>query len=39
MFKGNLIDIAKQIGNAVPVELAKASGKYFIELGEKLKLI
>lgn len=32
IFCGSNSDIALQIGNAVPVELAKASGKYFEEL-------
>lgn len=31
-FFGNNCQIALQIGNAVPVELAKASGKYFVDL-------
>ena len=29
IFLGNRGELAKQIGNAVPVKLAEASGKYF----------
>lgn len=32
IFFGNKSELARQIGNAVPVNLAKASGKYFMEL-------
>lgn len=32
IFFGSRTQLAKQIGNAVPVELAKASGKYFLNL-------
>ncbi|MCG8541718.1 MAG: DNA cytosine methyltransferase [Clostridia bacterium] len=39
IFKGNLHEMAIQIGNAVPVDLAAASGRYFVELGEKLGVI
>lgn len=35
-FIGTNSDIALQIGNAVPVKLAEASGKYFQELNKKL---
>jgi DNA (cytosine-5)-methyltransferase 1 len=38
-FCGNLQEIAQQIGNAVPVDMAAASGRYFINLGELLKII
>lgn len=39
VFCGNLMEIAQQIGNAVPVDMAAASGKYFINLGKKLRII
>lgn len=39
IFEGNLQEIAQQIGNAVPVDMAAASGKYFIELGKTLNII
>ena len=32
IFFGNRVDLAKQIGNAVPVRLAQASGNYFVSL-------
>lgn len=32
IFFGTKVQLAKQIGNAVPVKLAEASGKYFINL-------
>lgn len=35
-FYGRNSEVALQIGNAVPVELAKASGKYFVSLFEAL---
>lgn len=35
-FYGSNAEVALQIGNAVPVELAKASGKYFVSLFEAL---
>lgn len=35
-FCGSNAEVALQIGNAVPVELAKASGKYFVSLFEAL---
>lgn len=35
IFFGSRTQLAKQIGNAVPVELAKASGKYFLNLLSK----
>ncbi|MFW6026752.1 MAG: DNA cytosine methyltransferase [Candidatus Woesearchaeota archaeon] len=38
VFEGNNQEIALQIGNAFPVKLAEASGKYFLELGNKLGL-
>ena len=34
-FVGNLNDQAKQVGNAVPVPLAKAVGEEFIRLARK----
>lgn len=37
IFSGNKGDLAKQIGNAVPVNLARASGNYFSDLFELLK--
>lgn len=36
IFIGNKTQLATQIGNAVPVKLAEASGKYFIKLAEIL---
>ncbi|WIV11086.1 DNA cytosine methyltransferase [Proteiniborus sp. MB09-C3] len=39
VFEGNKTEISLQIGNAVPVNLAKASGDYFIRLGEELRII
>ena len=36
VFFGNNAEIALQIGNAVPVDLAKASGAYFVSLFETL---
>jgi DNA (cytosine-5)-methyltransferase 1 len=36
-FFGNREQIARQIGNAVPVELAKASGEYFLHIDKVLK--
>ncbi|MFL0164761.1 DNA cytosine methyltransferase [Candidatus Clostridium helianthi] len=39
IFEGNLQDIAQQIGNAVPVDMAAASGNYFIELAKRLHVI
>lgn len=39
VFEGNKSEIALQIGNAVPVDLAKISGEYFIKIGEKLNII
>lgn len=39
IFYGTLQGVAQQIGNAVPVDMAAASGKYFIELGEFLGII
>lgn len=36
IFCGNNAQIALQIGNAVPVELAKASGLYFVGMAEKI---
>lgn len=38
VFCGNNAQIALQIGNAVPVELAKASGLYFTEVVQKIIL-
>lgn len=38
IFCGNNSQIALQIGNAVPVELAKASGLYFVEVAQKIIL-
>lgn len=39
IFEGNLQEVAQQIGNAVPVDMAAASGTYFIELGKRLHII
>ncbi|OOM79130.1 DNA cytosine methyltransferase [Clostridium sp. BL-8] len=39
IFEGNLQEIAQQIGNAVPVDMAAASGKYFVQLGKVLNII
>ena len=36
-FLGNKVQIARQIGNAVPVELSAASGRYFLELYNQLQ--
>lgn len=36
IFYGSNAEVALQIGNAVPVDLAKASGKYFVSLFEAL---
>lgn len=37
IFCGNNAEVALQIGNAVPVELAKASGVYFVSLFNSLR--
>ena len=36
-FLGNKVQIARQIGNAVPVELSAASGRYFLDLYNQLR--
>jgi DNA (cytosine-5)-methyltransferase 1 len=38
IFEGSLSTISKQIGNALPIDLAFASGKYFMELGNRLSM-
>lgn len=37
VFWGNRVELAKQIGNAVPVKLAEASGRYFQSIISKVK--
>ena len=39
VFEGNKVDVARQIGNAVPPIMAKALGKQFIEADKKSKLL